>query len=30
MEIIAGPRQFLPAMSEDRRSFAWTDDRKYY
>jgi len=25
LEIIAGPCQFLPAMSEDRRSFAWTD-----
>ena len=24
LEIIAGPCQFLPAMSEDRRSFAWT------
>jgi len=24
LDIIAGPCQFLPAMSEDRRSFAWT------
>jgi len=26
LEIIAGPCQFLPAMSEDRRSFAWTGE----
>ena len=25
LEIVAGPCQFLPAMSEDRRSFAWTE-----
>jgi len=24
LEIVAGPCQFLPAMSDDRRSFAWT------
>jgi len=24
LEIVAGPCQFLPAITEDRRSFAWT------
>jgi len=30
LEIIAGPCQFLPAMSEDRRSFSWTESCSNY